>query len=483
MVKERGLTMVGISSYGAYLPYYRLNRDQISSAWGTRSRGGERTVANFDEDSITMAVEAGLDCIRDVVDRNDIDGLFFASTTAPYKEKQASTLIAAAMDLKREILTRDFTGTLRAGMVAFSSALEAATIGSAQNILVIASDCRLGFPKSDDEQLFGDGAGALLIGKSGVIATVEASCSISDEIVDVWRKDRDFFVHSWEDRWVRQFGYMKNMKEVISLLFGKTGLRPSDLSKVLLYSPDGRSQNALAKELGFNIQKQVGDPLISHVGNTGTASPLLLLVSALEEGHKDNLILLVGYGDGADASVLRITGEVEGKKDRRGVKVHLLSKRFLSSYEKYLAFRDIVPTEPVAPFSVDSASTMMWRDRNWVLRFHGSQCHKCGMVTFPIQRICYGCRSKDDFDEVRLSDRKAKIFTFSLDYLPGLPDPPVIQVILELDGQTRIYCTMIDCDPRNVKIGMSVEMTFRRLREARGFYHYYWKCRPVRGEK
>ncbi len=76
--------MAGIVSYGAYLPYFRLTRDTMAKAWGSRSSGGERTVANHDEDSLTMAMEAATDCLRGR-DRSKIDGLFFASTTSPYK--------------------------------------------------------------------------------------------------------------------------------------------------------------------------------------------------------------------------------------------------------------------------------------------------------------------------------------------------------------------------------------------------------------
>ena len=50
--------MAGITSFGAYIPYYRLAHKQIAAAWGGRAGDGERAVANVDEDSITMAVEA-----------------------------------------------------------------------------------------------------------------------------------------------------------------------------------------------------------------------------------------------------------------------------------------------------------------------------------------------------------------------------------------------------------------------------------------
>jgi 3-hydroxy-3-methylglutaryl CoA synthase len=86
--------MVGITFFEAYIPAYRLSRDGISRFRGTRSLGGERAVAKYDEDSVTMAVAATTSCIK----RSGLqaDGVFFASTTSPYQEKQAATLVAAA---------------------------------------------------------------------------------------------------------------------------------------------------------------------------------------------------------------------------------------------------------------------------------------------------------------------------------------------------------------------------------------------------
>ena len=85
--------MTGITAFGAYIPFYRLAHKEIARAWGGREAEGERAVANVDEDSVTMAVEA----VRDLLAGNDaphVDGLMFATTTSPYSEKQCSALIA-----------------------------------------------------------------------------------------------------------------------------------------------------------------------------------------------------------------------------------------------------------------------------------------------------------------------------------------------------------------------------------------------------
>ena len=133
--------MAGIVSYGAYIPRYRLGKE--TSGWGLPI---EKAVANFDEDSITMAVAAGIDCINGS-DRNKVDALLFATTTSPYIEKQGASIIAAAVDLQRNILTNDITNSLRAGTLAMRSALDSIMAGTAGQVMVTAADCRLGPPR------------------------------------------------------------------------------------------------------------------------------------------------------------------------------------------------------------------------------------------------------------------------------------------------------------------------------------------------
>ncbi|MDH4221665.1 MAG: hypothetical protein OEV19_02895, partial [Candidatus Bathyarchaeota archaeon] len=160
--------MVGISSYGAYIPTWRLSRDEIARASGIPIvMPGERAVAAWDEDSLTMATEAGLDCLNGI-DPKEIDGLFFATTTSPFKEKQSSSLIASALDLRKDILTSDFTNSLRAGTIAIKAAMNAVEAKTARKILVVSADRRVATPASIYEQIFGDGAAALLVGEDGI---------------------------------------------------------------------------------------------------------------------------------------------------------------------------------------------------------------------------------------------------------------------------------------------------------------------------
>jgi hydroxymethylglutaryl-CoA synthase len=300
--------MIGITAYGAYIPAFRLSRDLMAKAWGRGSIGGERSVANNDEDSATMAVEAVFDCLRDGK-RDDLGGLFFASTTAPYREKEISSLVATTADFPTEILTADFANSLRAGAAALRSALDAVSSGSAKNLMVVAADCRLGYPQSESEQAFGDGAAALSIGSSGVIATLEGHYAISNEMMDVWRNADDSFVRSWESRWVLGEGYSNLMEQALSGLMKKKGLDAKRVSRFAFPAPDARTHRRLAQTLGFDLKTQVIDSLLGQVGDCGAAHPLMLLVSALEAAKPGDTILLGAYGNGAEAFLFEVTGE------------------------------------------------------------------------------------------------------------------------------------------------------------------------------
>ena len=79
--------------------------------------------------------------------------------------------------------------------------------------------------------------------------------------------------------------------------------------------------------------------------------------------------------------------------------------------------------------------------------------------------------------------KRGRIFTFTLDHLVGgeYLETPVPKVVVDLDGGGRVFFDMTDVDPAAVKIGMEVELTFRRLHDGAGFHNYYWKTRPPRG--
>ena len=469
--------MAGIVSYGAYVPFLRLSRDVVA-----KGLPGEKAVANFDEDSTTMAVAAALDCL-DGSDRRDIDALLFASTTFPYKEKQSSTIVAAAADLRRDIFAVDVANSLRSATAGMTLALNSVASGAAKQVMITAADCRLGQPGSEFEANLGDGAAALLIGDSNVIAEVEASYSISDEIMDVWRDDTDTFVRSWEDRFVGVEGYIKVVRETVFELLKRENLTPSDFARVVLYSPDARKHAELVRSLGFDPKTQARDAILGFIGSTGSAHMMMGLVAALEEARAGDRILVANYGDGVDAFILRVTEHIENLKKRRGIAGHLQLKKMIPDYETYLQLKGLLTKDTGRPAGASAAASGMWRDRDKNLRLYGVKCRQCGTVQYPPQRVCYQCRAKDAFDVIRFSDNKAEVFTYSLDYRSASLDAPSVIPVINFESGGRMLCVMTDYNIGEVEVGLPVKMTFRKLFTANGIHNYFWKCTPIREER
>jgi hydroxymethylglutaryl-CoA synthase len=471
--------MEGITSYGAYIPYYRLSRVEIARAWGGAPQPGEKAVANYDEDSITMAVAAAMDCTTGI-DVQRIGGLYFASTTAPYKEKQAAVIIATAVDLGRETFTVDFGNSLRSGMSAMRAALDAVRAGSCGSVLVCAADTRLGYPNGENEISFGDGAAALLIGDTKVVAAIEGTYTVSNEMIDVWRSERDLFVNMWEERFVRERGYERVIPEAVSGALKKYDLTPKDFAKFVCYAPNSRQLIPIARKLGFDLKTQVQDILADTVGNTGTALAMMSLVAALEEAKAGDRILLASYGNGCDVFILKVTEEIENLRNRRGVKGYLGRKRMVGNYEKYARWRGLITVQPPArPMPLAPSAVALWRDNKGGLGLYGVKCRNCGFIQYPAQRVCINCKTKDQFEPYRFAREVGHVFTFSHDNLAASIDPPTTICVVDFPQGGRIVCDMTDRSVEEVKVGMPVEMTFREIGKQGGIHNYWWKCRPV----
>ena len=474
----RRCNLAGISSFGGYVPRYRLGAE--SAGWES---SGQRSVANFDEDSVSMAVAAGIDCLTGR-DRDTIDGLLFATTTPPYAEKQCASIIAAALDLRRDIFTADITDVLRAGTTALKSALDSVTAGSAKNVLVIASDSRQGAPKGEAERNSGDGAAAFIISNESVIAEQAGSHTITENMIDTWRSFGDPFVRSWEDRFAIEEGLERILGEAVSGFLEKEDLQTKDVGKLALYSPDARRHLQLARQLGFQPE-QVQDPLFGRMGNTGAAFPLMLLAAALEDGTPDELLLTVAYGDGSDVLGFRTTSHVKEAGHGMGVSGYLESGQVLDNYETYAKWRDVWLTDSSSrrPQAQSPSVTAMWRESDQNIRFHGATCNQCGYIQYPAQRVCVECQTMDDATPIRLSDQPGTVFTYSLDYLAGTVDTPLAVVVVDFEPGGRTLCMMTDREVDEVQIGMEVEMSFRKLRVVNGIHNYYWKAIPRRQAK
>jgi 3-hydroxy-3-methylglutaryl CoA synthase len=463
---------VGLTSVGGYVPRYRLSGKLLTQVWG--SGGGERAVANYDEDALTMACEAALAALTGR-DPARVGACFLASTSAPYLEKSNATLVATVADLPAATLTADLGGSLRCGTTALRLALDAVRAGSTAEALVAAADARPAAPGTELEACLGDGAGAALVGREGVIASFEGAFGVSHEFTDIWRREGDRYVQSLPDvTFVKSYGLDRHIPEAIEGLLRATGRKKEDIAKLVLYAPDARLHAALARQLKLPGAAVGPEPVIQRAGNTGAASCLLGLAAALEDARPHDQILVVSYGNGAEALLFEATDAVAAFRPARPVAAQLAAGVPLAHYGKFLQFRRHVETEVIRAFS--SVPTMV-REERQNFRLYGQRCEECGAVSYPRRHLCWQCSSAR-LAEHRIS-RRGRVFTFTKDHLVPNPDPPTVMVSADLDGGGRFFAQLTDCDPAAVGFDMPLELCFRRIHEGEGYVNYFWKFRPA----
>ena len=469
--------MVGITSYGSYVPYRRLKRAAIAQVLGIPAGKGERAVASFDEDSVSMAVEAARDALR-AGPATDVRTLFFATTTPPYAEKLNAALVGAAARLPLEIRAADLTGSVRVGLTALLQAADAVR-GSGGSALVTVADCRLAAPEGKAEQAGGDAGVAFVVGSENVLAEIVASASVTREFLDTWRAPGERFAHTWEERFALTQAYGPLLGAAARRVLEQAKCAPGDLAKVVLDAPNPRATDDMIRGMKLTPE-QLADPLALTVGQTGAAHAALVLANVLAGAKAGDRILVAGAADGADAIVLRVTDRAGSFTQSRSVG-RLIESKGDVAYARYLKWREILPTEPPRrPDPERPAGPPMLRSETWKFGFVGTRCTACGTPQLPPQRICTKCRTRDQMEPYPFADRAAKVATFTLDRLAHSLNPPTVNVVVDFAGGGRFLCEMTDCEPEKVAIGDEVEMTFRRMHTADGVHNYFWKARPRR---
>jgi 3-hydroxy-3-methylglutaryl CoA synthase/NAD(P)-dependent dehydrogenase (short-subunit alcohol dehydrogenase family) len=483
--------MVGIISYGGYIPRLRLNRASIVQHIGWLAPAivtvaqGERSFCNWDEDSLTMAVAAARDCLAGM-DKTEVDALYLASTTLPFADRLSAGIVATALNLRDEVLTADFASSLKAGTSALVTALEAIKSGEKKKILLAASDRREAKAASFYEMWFGDGAAALLLGDKDVIAEFKGAHSISHDFVGHYREAHRRFDYTWEERWIRDEGYAQIIPEAIDGLLTKLGISIDAVDKVIYPCLFKRTHAQIARAIGAAPEK-VADNMHEVCGETGAAHPLVMLVHALEEAQPGDCILVAGFGQGCDALCFQVTDNLPQLPARLGITGSLASKQTSDNYLKFLKFRDLIVTETGirAEAPTQTAMTTLWRKRKMILGLVGGQCTACGTPQFPKTEVCVnpGCGAMHSQEDYEFADVPATVKSFTGDMLAVSEDPPAIYGMVQFEGGGRFMANFTDCELSDLKVGQPVKMVFRQhiADEERGFIGYFWKAVPLVG--
>ncbi len=482
--------MIGICSYSGYIPRYRLNRGLIFGAMGWMNPAtignarGEKAVANFDEDSITLAVSAGKAALKDV-DPASVEGLYFASTTLPYKERLNAGIMVPALGLKDQVRAADFTASLKSGTTALLAALDGVKDDDPKKVLVTAADCRLGKPASPQEMLFGDAAAAVVVGGENVIAEFKGSYSVTYDFGDHFRGAKSQFDNQWEDRWIRDLGLDQFIPEVVTGLLEKTGLQITDFSKVIYPCIYPAARRGIAKKLGMTPEMDL-DNLQMEIGESGTPHALVMMAKALEDAKPGDKLMVISFGSGCDAICFEVTDQIGKLSNRNALSTALADRAELDNYNKMLVWRDIMPADFGKRKEVDhwTRYSAMWRNRKLMLGLEGGKCNKCGTAQIPAQDICVNpeCDATYTQEPYSFADKIGHVASFTGDNLAASVNPPAIYGQIEFEGGGKFMFDFTDCNLDEVATEMPVKMSFRRkyYDEKRDISGYFWKAVPVK---
>ena len=482
---------VGIHAFGGYVPRRRLQREVIAAtnAWfnpGLKGLGkGERSIANWDEDAVTMAVEAARDALGSTGRDGDvIQGLYLASTSLPFQDRQNAGIVAEALHLGHSLRTLDVTGSQRAGTSALVTALQAVA-GGGGPVLVVGAEKRRTKAASQLELTTGDGAAALLIAQGGGGARLLGHATETVDFVDHYRGQNQAFDYVWEERWVRDEGYLEIVPKAVVRALDAAAVEPGAVTHFCFPSAARRVAAMLASKLGIPAAS-VRDNLQGTCGEAGAAHPLLMLVHALEQARPGDKVLVTGFGQGCDALVVEAGERLAAATPLLGIAGHLTRRREETNYQRYLAINDLVTIERGLRAEVDKQTglTTLYRNKDMLLGFIGGRCRTCETPQYPKSNVCANptCNAVDSQDDYPFSERTATLKSHTADRLTYSPDPPAYYGMVQFDEGGRAMMDLADIDPdTELQVGQPMRMVFRvkDYDTNRGFRRYFWKATPA----
>ena len=146
--------MVGIITYGVYIPRYRIKVEEIARVWGANAAeisGGlgvfEKSVPDMDEDAATIAVEAARNALlRRNVDPEEIGAVYVGSESHPYAVKPTACTVGEAIGATPNMTAADYEFACKAGTAAIQTCMGLVKSRMIKYGLAIGSDVSQGAP-------------------------------------------------------------------------------------------------------------------------------------------------------------------------------------------------------------------------------------------------------------------------------------------------------------------------------------------------
>lgn len=455
--------MKGIVHLNSYLPKYRIQTNVMNEAWGLKGGKNAVAVANFDEDTITMAVEAASNHFFN----QKINTCLLATTSSPFTEESASAIVSYTLGLKEDCRTIDVNQAINGGLKSLCLLNE--MVNDEGNALLITSDNRSASIGSPLEKEMGDAACAIEFGTEGVIAEIVDAASYFDFGYHSWQRANDQSVFTPDEKFSNEVRINQYVKAAENLLT-KAGLTINDIAHLIVADRQENMTKKVAQTLG-KLELAQESKVYKTVGFAGVSMPFLLLNETLHKAKSGEFVLCMQTGSGVDAALLKITSEIETYKRNNNFIKQLESGVEIDHYQKFLQKRNVIERSHLLPYST---LTYLRRERETNLQLMAQVCEQCGTIHFPKQVLCSECKTKLGEKKVAL-EKKGKIFTFTQDYVFPGKDLCVTMAVIDLENGGRIFTQMTDLD-EEVKVGDQVNLVYRKVHDGANYPNYFWKA-------
>jgi hydroxymethylglutaryl-CoA synthase len=464
----------GIARIGSYLPLLRLDRAAAAKSLrfsGLGWRGaGHRAVAGWDEDALTLAVEAARGALLDTHPTR----LIFASTSAPFTERSHAAVMVDALALPRSTRSSDVAGSRRCG----TSALLDALLGK-DDALIAVGERRAAKAGSPFHFSFGDGGAAALVSDNAP-ARLIGHASISHDLVDLYTSREHPTAYAYEERFVKETAAREVIAPAIRAALESAGLEASAITHCAITEPLAGMTRDIAKLTGVSAPNHSVD-LAAQAGDLGAAHALFALALAFDAAKPGDKVLLAGFGSGCDALVFEVTGPVPGAAEAKAM---LSAGLPFADYIRFCSLSGALDLDwgVRSEFEQKAQATVLERHGRDTIGFIGGR-DSTGNVQFPKSHIPIrpDADGPELLEDVRLADLTGTLVSVTADRLNFTPDPPFWFGLVQFDNGARVMMELTDADAKGFTVGDKLIMRLRIKShdKRRGFRTWFWKAAPL----
>lgn len=474
---------IGLKAAGGYLPRGRIDRADIfqAHAWalqGLKAKSkGQRSAAAWDEDAITMGIEAARIASLDQP-YSSLDHLTFASTSHPFRDRSSAAIASSALAMPAQLITMDAGTNRRSATTALLQAIINKDKGASA---ILAGEKRLAKAGSWAEILWGDAGAAVIVDDQDPTAILVGWSAVTEDCIDFFTAD-GFPPYAGEERWIKDQIVKPIIQPAITRALENAGLTGQEIQWAVLPDVVPGTEKQLARGLGLQNAQLATQIITAKAGDLGAAHPLFGLALALEQANIGDHILICGFGNGCDTLIFKVIKKPH--VPHKSIANQLDSGSPLA-YTAFATGRGIIDLDfgPRAERVEKTALSVHERARRDITPFIGGKVSEEGQVQFPKTPVSQegGFTTEKDYMNVRLADLRARVVSYTADHLTYTPEPPLHYGLVQFDNGARVLMEYVDVPAPGLSPGSTVEMRFRikSIDRERGYRHYFWKAAPL----